>query len=301
MILAFQMPLLFFISGYSTGFSYPAKNSRTFLKKKIQRLLVPYLVWENIHFVSVGIMPGDYRTLSVLSFVKELFVSDFWFLRYLFVFYLVLWICNILLKRIEIACGKSIHKNLYVIGITLCSPVLIFALGKIPYISESVSMWYYLWFIAGWLGYRIKACGWNVKKQEKLNNKILSVIASTGIVAVLVITYICNLPDKLVALVLVFLIVAFVVGIEQFLSKQIIGFLAQIGSNTLPIYAIHWCLLFSPLWREGLYTSIFGVLPLWLSSIITFSVWTILCLILIKIFESNRFTRRLLLGVGWNK
>ena len=41
LILSFQMPLMFFISGYATGFSFPSSNPKRFIKKKVVRLLIP--------------------------------------------------------------------------------------------------------------------------------------------------------------------------------------------------------------------------------------------------------------------
>lgn len=266
---------------------------------------MPYLVWGNIHLVIVGFIPGEYRTLSVSVFLKEVFTSDFWFLRCLFVYYFVLWLCNMLLKRIETIFGGAMsHENLCAMIITLCSSALIFVLGRIPYISESVSVWYYLWFVTGWLIYRInrylKNVGIEIKIKRWIDRKVLSAVALAGIIAAMLLKYTCYLPGKLFAVIFICLIVAFVVGIEQFLPVRIKNFIMQIGSNTLPIYAIHWCLLFSPLWRMGLYTSIFGMFPVWVSSIITFGVWTVLCLVFIRILNKNRVTRRLLLGTGWN-
>lgn len=43
LILNFQMPLLFCISGYSAGFSFPSNNTKTFIMKKVKRLLIPYV------------------------------------------------------------------------------------------------------------------------------------------------------------------------------------------------------------------------------------------------------------------
>jgi fucose 4-O-acetylase-like acetyltransferase len=40
LIFAFQMPLLFFISGYAAGFSFPSYDSMKFIKKKAGRLFV---------------------------------------------------------------------------------------------------------------------------------------------------------------------------------------------------------------------------------------------------------------------
>lgn len=58
-ILSFQMPLLFLISGYTAGYSFPAKDTKVFLMKKIHRLLIPYLSWEVLHYLIACAIPGD--------------------------------------------------------------------------------------------------------------------------------------------------------------------------------------------------------------------------------------------------
>lgn len=296
-ILAFQMPLLFFISGYSAGFSYPAKYSGVFIREKTMRLMVPYIVWENIHFVIVGFLNVDNRTLNGMAFVKEIFISDFWFLRTLFIFYLILWMCNVLLKLIKKLLVKSFHNSLCTLIVTLFSIALVYVLGRTYYIKESISVYYYLWFVAGWLSFQVKAYIESVRGQINLNYKLVSVLSLAGIVSVNILALYIQLSSKIVGALLVLLIIFFVVSIEKFLPKFISEFLKKIGENTLPIYAIHWCLLFSPLWRLGFYNWLFGAFPLWLSSIMTAVLWTVLCLVLIRLFEKSQITRKLLLGI----
>ena len=83
-ILNFQMPLLFCISGYSAGFSCPCRDTKNFIVKKIKRLLIPYIAWEIVHYILVCILPGNYRVFGLTRFLKEFFVSDFWFTIWLF-------------------------------------------------------------------------------------------------------------------------------------------------------------------------------------------------------------------------
>ena len=102
LILNFQMPLLFCISGYSAGFSFSSNDTKKFIVKKIKRLLIPYVVWESVHYLVVCIVPSDYKVFGGISFIKEFFISDFWFLRVLFIYYVVLWIYNILFDLFHI-------------------------------------------------------------------------------------------------------------------------------------------------------------------------------------------------------
>ena len=73
-------------------------------------------------------------------------------------------------------------------------------------------------------------------------------------------------------------------------------YIAKIGKNTLPIYAIHWCLLFST--NTFPYSNIAGeVHSIYILSIVVWLEWTIISIFLAKIFEKNKYSRILLLGL----
>ena len=80
--------------------------------------------------------------------------------------------------------------------------------------------------------------------------------------------------------------------VDKYLSTS--RFFAWAGRNSLAVYAIHWCLLFSldipPLWN---YVS---TIPFYLVALAGCIVWIMICCIVIQLLKKNRITRQLLLG-----
>lgn len=292
LILAFQMPLLFFISGYSAGYSFPSRNSKRFIYNKIFRLLVPYFGWETIHYLIISLLPNNYMSFNAEAFLQEIFISDFWFLRMLFLFFVVVWLCDIIWNRL-----KKMKTELTAVILLAAASVCIVCFKRIPLIAQSSSLWYYLWFVAGYAVFHIL-------KQPNINKvwrnsffrrgaAIFSVILMGTVAFVL---FMKSVPDRIVTVVFCFGICIVICALEKNIPEKMKACLTEIGRNTLPVYAIHWCLLFSPLWRMGFYTSIFTYLPLSISSLITAFVWLVFCLFLIKVFRMNKITRFVLLG-----
>lgn len=74
----FQMPLLFFISGYTSGFSYPSDKPIIYIKSKIFRLVIPYIVWAEIFMVIYNIYgDGRHERFSMISMLICLKTSPF--------------------------------------------------------------------------------------------------------------------------------------------------------------------------------------------------------------------------------
>ena len=80
-IRCFQMELLFFISGYVSGWSRPSSLGGA-LRSRFLRLGIPYLGWVGsfylLHVVRV-------RQFEVWTLLSELMCSEFWFLRVLLI------------------------------------------------------------------------------------------------------------------------------------------------------------------------------------------------------------------------
>lgn len=127
-IQTFQMPLLMIISvmiisGYSSGFSEPVKNIADALKKKVLRLLVPYLVWVQIHYLLTSLAAGTYSiTINLMRFLN----SEFWFLRILFLLYLIYYLFCFLVKVIK---AKSFIK--ISVGVCVCV-IIVLVIHYIP-------------------------------------------------------------------------------------------------------------------------------------------------------------------------
>ena len=283
---------MFFISGYATGFSFPSSNPKHFIKKKVVRLLIPYLNWEIIHYFIVAAQSNDYRQLGVLEFLKEFFISDFWFLRMLFLFFIIMWIADVILHLIHYE--KQTMSSIALLFILSLSIILI---SRILLLSQSSNLWYYLWFVFGYIGFHVLKID-NIHKlwQSGLFRRLVLGVCLIAMVGVTLVTTRKSIHPKLIVIIFCLGICVIVCGIEHYIPVFIRQFCVDIGKNTLPIYAIHWCLLFSPLFRIHFYVKLFSKCPLFISSMLTASVWMVICVLLIKLLRKTRLTRVLLLG-----
>lgn len=292
LIIPVQMPLLFFISGYTTGFSFPSKNPGLFIRKKAVRLLVPYLSWESLHYFIAAALPIDYRRLGVTEFLREILVSDFWFLRMLFLFFVITWLADVLVHLLH----RENNAWAPVIALLVLSPAVMLA-ERVPLLSQSADLWYYQWFVCGYAAF-------HVLRDERVRRlwgirRFRRAAVGASLVAMAVTTVILTqrtMRPRLVCVILCFGICIAVCGLERVIPAPIRDFCANIGRNTLPVYAIHWCLLFSPLMRIQLYTGLFSGWLLAISSALTAAAWTLLCVLLTRLLRRTRLTRVLLLG-----
>lgn len=292
LILAFQMPLMFFISGYAAGFSFPSNNRIQFVKKKAVRLFVPYLSWEIIHYFVVAVQPNDYRQLGVVEFLKEIFISDFWFLRMLFLFFIITWVADIVLHVIH-----QEENAMFSIIVLFTLSLSMKLISRVPLLSQSGSLWYYLWFVSGYTVFLVLKNDYiQMLWKNGLFRRFVLGVCFIAMIAVMLIMTRKSISSKLVAIIFCLCICVIVCGIEHNIPIFVRKFCIDIGKNTLPIYAIHWCLLFSPLFRIQFYDKIFPKSPLFISSMLTASVWMVICMLLIKLFRKAKLTRVLLLG-----
>lgn len=149
-VFCFPNAVVFFLSGYSTAYFFPSRNPKHFIKNKVYRLLIPYLGWTTIHYLIAVILSNDYRSLGSISFLKELLILDFWFSKMPFVFFVIVWMCDVILHQLHKTRNAMISSTLLLVA-TTC----ILCLAKIPLITHSVGMWYYLWFVAGCIVFRL--------------------------------------------------------------------------------------------------------------------------------------------------
>lgn len=288
LILNFQMPLLFCISGYSAGFSFPSNDTKKFIVKKIKRLLIPYVAWESLHYMVVCIVTSDYNMFEGISFIKEFFISDFWFLRVLFIYYVVLWIYNILFSLVHIK-NKMVQSLLLLSG---CA--IVWLLTKIKLINGSLSVWYYVWFIIGLLFFIYKS----YINSLIHNTKKVSCVGSIFITLLVIFAIAKNVSTRIITVLLVAQISMVVYASVGVMPEKIRTYLIHVGKNTLPVYGIHWCLLFSPVFRVNGYQGIRNVLALYPSAILISIMWVVISEVLILILSKSNMGRKIFLGVG---
>lgn len=284
-VLNFQMPLLFWISGYSAGFSYPCRNTKKFMIKKMKRLLIPYIAWEIVHYIVACIVPGDYRVFAMTGFIKEFFVSDFWFLRVLFIYYLVIWGYNLIFNTFYVESKKLQFVFL------LSGSIPIWVMTRVKLIGGSLSIWYYGWFLVGLLFFNVKHF---VKLDLKKISKITLLIVLTVILAL---AFVLDAPPKILTVLLVAEVATTISLVINWIPNTVREYLIHIGKNTLPIYGIHWCILFSPIFRLGGYQVSRKILPLYVNALVVAVLWMIVCEVVIWIMLKYRIMRSVFLGM----
>lgn len=284
-IQTFQMPLLMIISGYSSGFSEPVKNIADALKKKVLRLLVPYLVWVQIHYLLTSLAAGTYNiTINLMRFLN----SEFWFLRILFLLYLIYYLFCFLVKVIK---AKSFIK--ISVGVCVCV-ITVLVIHYIPGCESLLT--YSVFFFFGNILYKFRK---TFSNKYVLNlHYIFIVVFAVSILLYMFVdnSLIKNLIDKSMA----FSGSAFVASISYIIYRfipvnRIKSFLKKTGENTLPIYAFHWCVFFS------LYINPMIILAdrgwnIYVCALLTCVLWMTLCNIFIFVAEKTNITSMLLLG-----
>lgn len=285
LIISFQMALLMFVSGIAAGNSFPTNQIGAFLKKKVWRLFIPYVCWSFVYTIlNTVVCKKDW---SVMLFVEAFYNSDFWFLRFLFVFYLMLALVN----GIYIIFKKKIP----ILILIFLSIGVVYLLTKCPYINTSISVWYYCWFLLGLA----------ISSQLKWIEKNLIIFQAVGcaaidamIVSIIAIVWRGEVRGNIVPYIWVIGLCYLCYFTKKILPEPITSELITIGKNTLPIYAIHWCLLFAPWHNAGIFVKITTtyILPEAIWVIIFFALFLIGTFAINWILKKNRVTSRLLLG-----
>ncbi len=139
-ILSFQMPLLFLISGYTAGLSYPTTGTKKAIINKVKKILLPYTIFAVFHYLVISIVTNNFNYIDLLT---SLFESDFWFLRVLSICFLIIYITNFLQKR-AVNNGNCIIQALFL----LLSFLIIYFIN-ILFNFRIIEPYYYLWFLVG--------------------------------------------------------------------------------------------------------------------------------------------------------
>ena len=285
LILPLQMPLMMFISGMAIVYSLPIKSSKQFIIKKYKRLLVPYIIWILIH----NIITNKHTNYTI---IEEIYKSDFWFLRFLFVFCVVFAFTNMIYNIIIVASKKKYNNITFSISI-IFSTSIILILGKIPFIKESISVWYYFWFILGII------INLNYSYLNKLNMIYKKILEILFICIIFIYIFIDIIPTKLISIVLT-LSTYNILGKIYKENNKINKIIVDIGNNTLPLYAIHWCLLFSLPFKIEAYRNLQNIVNInySVSVLITFISWVIISALLTSLLKKSYIGRRYLLGLS---
>ena len=285
-IQTFQMSLLFIISGFSSGFAEPMKDAKRFLIGKVKRILLPYLVWSQLNYLLGAFRSGNYRFISQL---KNVLVSQFWFLRILFLMFLIYWIFVLIYRNLPLRMLKMPLSILAAIVFTV-------AFSQIPGCNSLMT--YIPFFVVGNMIYKLL----NRSFAQKYRSVFLgvSVLFSILFVASIFLFFKTDgilqlLIDKSMAFsgaAACFVFCRLLYALPQ--GSKLTAPIEKIGKNTLPVYAIHWCILFSL--PFPLYGHLVNSIGLWPSVLIVTIVWLFLCGALIYLLRKIKIARNLLLG-----
>lgn len=282
----FQMPILFLISGWALAFSFPPKSHATFLRKKAERLLIPYLVWMFIFYLIC--IAGGGCSFSLSGLWHELMESDFWFLRVLFLIYFVIWGGVFILEK------RKIQNKWAPIVTVILGLVAVLLIRKIDIFRPTANGWFYQWFLTGYLAHVI--CRSYYEKIQTFMNRCQ---VRTGLTCCFLLAsmaglvYLWDLSQNLVAYITIPCICLAVAGLNRYLPTCIAQLLTHWGAISLGIYAIHWCLFIrsAPWLAEELPECPYAVRVLMLTA-----AWMLGCEILNWLFRQTKLTRLLLLG-----
>ena len=146
-----HMPTFFFISGMFLYKETKQYSSLFLFKKKVRRLLVPYLVWSAISFlfhVLIYLVSGGHEVSEVVDNMLDIFVHarSVWFLIQLF----LIEVSTILLVHISNKYHNSsrYHINAYIMYVLLYLFILFFVPGD--FLMMEKFRWFYPLFILGY-------------------------------------------------------------------------------------------------------------------------------------------------------
>lgn len=117
-----HMPVFFFVSGWFFSKSYERYDVRTFLKKKILSLWIPYICWSSVSFFTNGIILLIKRdTAGLLTEMTDIFLHarSVWFL-------IVLFITNLICLAV-FRCAARFSCSPYAVGVAVwaCMSVIL--------------------------------------------------------------------------------------------------------------------------------------------------------------------------------
>lgn len=224
---------------------------------------------------------------SVIGFGRELLKSQFWFLRSLFIYAFIF-------ASIVYTINKISYDNRWIsVVFGFCVGLaIVLLIGKLN-VFNNISGVNYIFLTGGYIIYLLE------DKRKQCFPKTISTVCYIIIIIVMVmvvVTYcFTHVPRLILCISMCFGISSLAISIYRLLNKSICNWIVNIGMNTLPIYAIHWCLLFSPLWRMGFYQNMLRCNKV-IAIGITFTVWITLCYYLVFIIRKSSILKNVFLG-----
>ena len=224
----FQMPLLMAVSGFAATYGIGKTGLKDAILKKGGRLLLPYLCWATVVFGGDLIM----GLCSVDDVVRYMLCSEFWFLRVLFIIVSVALVGECL-YRAEIL--RFVNSALRIAMLLVLGFGCTYLISRLP---GQVSVFHMaIWYMAGFALPFVCA-----SMTMRMGVAICSLDAVAYIVLnqmepITVVRFLRTACGSLAVVLMAFALCASKLARQAF---------SRIGMNTLPVYAIHWCLCFNP-------------------------------------------------------
>ncbi len=157
-ISSFHMAFFFFLSGYMLAKTHKVDTNgvRTFILRKAQTLLLPWLIFSLIVPVMINHNQG-FPSLSILKFYP---VGKYWFLPLLFIFMMVWLVINRIENRSCGFLGKTMRGGTVNLNI-ICSAIFVLALALI---GMAMHLYYIIIYA---IYYVVFSMGYYISRDEK--------------------------------------------------------------------------------------------------------------------------------------
>ena len=250
----FAVPVFFMITGITLTDYKERYSTKTFFKKRIEKTLIPYIVWSILAVVfllATGTLKPEEITLDwgIKSLIRtDNIISYYWFFGALFMFYLLM----PLIASIKKEQNLTVFKNI-IIFLFICNVSVFFILrlyGTDPSLIDSVDIGLgNLIFV--FLGYYIYK-----RPPSSLEKTIIYILAVLGLLTHMIGTYIlsirsgqidmlfkgyANFPSILYSLGIFVLMkdLAIKIGNVKWLKR----FFELLGEYTFEVFLIHWFII----------------------------------------------------------
>ena len=218
LIYSFHMKCFLFISGYLGYSGYFGSKLKDGFNKLFTRIAVPYLIFHSGYYLALGFAGSmgiktntSAPELGVVAFLSTTFlhpVGVYWYLQQLLFFFAILHLASVAAKNshaLFLVLLSCLVLLLHVAGVALNPFLLLGALAKLLDIPTRGAYW--------------------------------------ALVPVLAVLELLALPDSgdnlLLVLLLVGNVLLFLFAFQTYRSESLIGRVAWLGANTMPIYALH--------------------------------------------------------------
>ena len=285
-IYGFHMPLFFFVSGIFADRAL-RYNTGQFLRKRVERYLIPYFLWEFI-YVTAKVLTSSlhYRQANFTDFLLSPIrpVGEYWFLYVLFflstIYFLLMKITNAqTMKRLFLFLSVAVY---------LARPFLpdVWILGELTK--------YALYYALG---------GWFLYVSPRYEKAAKSLPVSCGILAAFVavnavhvnahipapVAGVCSLAIALIGIAAVFALSLQISSAETLVRR----FLTFCGINSMQIYCMH---LIPMVAFRIILRRVMGANPLWLFILLQTCMTVAVCCAVAFFWPEDPYLHRLLFG-----